>query len=183
MAKKDFRPKAASLLLAVKFVDEQTPTRSQLPIAIKAAAKRYHVAQWLVKRFYNHKKRSNEKWDFFQTNAGHLVYIYNNRETLKVHQRIWIVEYRDFFIFRYSGQVFRKDGFGVRVDRSGRRYIKDFQGRVHAPEKLIYAGGKDPRFVLSYQHMKKVTIEYNDNDKNNLKASNLFAKNDNWSQL
>lgn len=183
MSKKSFRPTSVSLFLAVEFVDYQKSSKRQLPTAIKVAAKRFHTPQWLVKRFHNHKTKNSEQWIFFKTNAGHLAYIYNNRDTLRVHEKIWIVDYRDFFIFRYTGEVFRKDGFGICEDVSGRRFIKDFQGTMHLPEKIIYAGAKDPRYTLSYERMRTMKVQFKDGNKNNLKVSNLFAKNDKWQEV
>jgi len=183
MSKKLFRPSSVSLLLAVRDVYSKSPSRSQTAITIKSAARRFLVPQWLVKRLYNHKIKQSKQWNFFEANAGHLSYIYNKRDTLKVHEKIWIVDYRDFFIFRYTGDVYRKDGYGVCVDKNGRRFIKDFQGNMHAPEKIIYAGAKDPRFVLSYEFMKSIRIQFKDGNKSNLKVSNLIAKNNKWQEI
>lgn len=169
----DSRPSSVSLFLAVEFLDSQNPTRGQLPSLIISISKRFNVRQWILKKFYNYKKKNSKQWIFFSKNAGYLTYIYNHRFELGLHAKTWIVDYRDFFIFRYNGEVFRKDGRGIYIDKSGRKFIKDFQSRIHSPEKIIYAGGKDTRYVLTYKFMKSVKIKFKDGNKDNLKVFNL----------
>jgi hypothetical protein len=160
----------------------------ELPKSKKRAALReisitYGASKWIIKKFYNYKKINNPKWSFFQKNVNRLRFIQFNKRKLSYAQRTWIIDYRDFFVFRFNGEVFRKDGNKVYFNKAGKRFIKDFQGHIHIPERLIYAAGKSHLYPLSYKTMKGRTILFKDGNPNNLKISNLYAKNNKWAEI
>jgi hypothetical protein len=174
---------AISIYEAVVSYEKLNPSRSKSDPVLRAISRQFGVAKWIVKKFFNYKKKNSPKWDFFNKNANYLRFIQFNKDSLTYTQRTWILDYRDFFVFKFTGEVYRKDGIRHYTDKTGRNYIKDFQGTIHAPERIMYAGAKSHLYPLSYKTMKGRKIQFKDGNKNNLKVSNLFAKNHAWKEI
>lgn len=173
------RPSSVSLYYAVRFFDRLIPKRSDFKDKLNQTYKAYRinrVSKRMIVKFYSMKLKKNKKWEFFKQHAKYLNYIYYNHGSINEYKRTWIIDYRDFFVFRYTGVAIRKDGNAGFLDKLNRRVVKDFQGNLRIVSNLVYAGGKAPLIPISYKSMKNRVIIFDDGDKNNLKIDNLTIK-------
>ncbi len=194
---KFYRPNSVSLYYSVMFLSRLNPKKNDMKIKLNQTYQTYRinrVTKRMIAKFYSMKLKNNSKWIFFKEHTKYLNYIYYNQTKLNEYKKTWILDYKDFFVFRYQGVAIRKDGNCGFFDKLGRNVIKDFQSNLRIIPNLIYAAGKTPLIPISYKSMKKRNIIFKDGNKKNLKIDNLsikvvthsimnFAENKEWKEI
>jgi hypothetical protein len=120
--------------------------------------KNYNMSRKKMDMIYKWKLKDKSKWDFFEKHCKILANISQNWQKLSVYDRNEITEYKDFFVYRFDGLVYRWDGKQEFRDVKGRALIKTFSGTNKLVIKIIYATRPLAGYFYSYRKMKTLKV-------------------------
>jgi hypothetical protein len=112
----------------------------------------------LILTWYSDVKQK-AKLKFFCKMVVYAQHITDNWDTIQNGEKMSFVEYKDFFVYRFDGTVFRWDGNTGFIDKAGRHIIKTFSGLNKLVTKILYATKPLNGFHYSYKRMSSLKVK------------------------